>query len=70
MDLFGPMPTRVHVIVVQDSVSRFPANPAETFMKPLGETMKIVYEHKTSKRDELQRYTSASDIITTRKYDV
>ena len=25
VDLFGPMPTRVHVIVVQDSVSRFPA---------------------------------------------
>ena len=29
------------------------ANPAETFMKSLGKTMKIAHENKTSKREAL-----------------
>ena len=118
VDLFGPMPAKDHVIVVQDLASRFPAaklvsstnskhvlpalgdiynnygnpsfqlsdngppfnskdmerfaekrniqlqktpplhpeaNPAETFMKPLGKTMKIAHENKASKREALQQ---------------
>ena len=116
VDLFGPMPDKNHVIVVQDLASRFPAaklvsstnnqqvvpalgeiydnfgnpntqlsdngppfnskemevfaekrdielkktpplhpqaNPAETFMKSLGKTMKIAHENKTSKKEAL-----------------
>ena len=116
VDLFGPMPDKNHVIVVQDLASRFPAaklvsstssrqvlpalsdiydnygnpstqisdngppfnsremelfaqkrdielkktpplhpqaNPAETFMKSLGKTMKIAHEDKTSKKEAL-----------------
>ena len=114
VDLFGPMPNKNHVVVVQDLASRFPvaklvssanakqvlpalgdiydnygnpntqlsdngppfnskemelfaqkrnielkktpplhpqANPAETFMKPLGKTMKIAHQNKTSKKE-------------------
>lgn len=117
VDLFGPMPSNEHVVVVQDMASRFPAaklvsttnskhvlpalgeiynnygnpniqlsdngppfnsadmerfaekrniqlqkipplhpeaNPAETFMKPLGKTMKIAHETKTNKGEALQ----------------
>ena len=116
VDLFGPMPDKNHVVVVQDLASRFPAaklvsstnakqvlpalgdiydnygnpntqlsdngppfnskemelfaqkrnielkktpplhpqaNPAETFMKPLGKTMKIAHQNKTSKKEAL-----------------
>ena len=117
VDLFGPMPSNDHVVVVQDMASRFPAaklvsttnskhvlpalgeiynnygnpniqlsdngppfnsadmerfaekrniqlqkipplhpeaNPAETFMKPLGKTMKIAHETKANKSEALQ----------------
>lgn len=116
VDLFGPMPDKNHVVVVQDLASRFPAaklvtstgarqvlpalgdiynsygnpvtqlsdngppfnsaemehfaekrnielkktpplhpqaNPAETFMKPLGKTMKIAHHNKSSKKEAL-----------------
>ena len=116
VDLFGPMPDKNHVVVVQDLASRFPAaklvtstgarqvlpalgdiynsygnpitqlsdngppfnstamedfarkrnielkkipplhpqaNPVETFMKPLGKTMKIAHHNKSSKKEAL-----------------
>lgn len=118
VDLFGPMPSSNHVIVVQDLSSRYPAaklvsstkaekvipalkdiynnygrpeiqisdngppfnskamtefanenqihlrkipplhpssNPAETFMKPLGKTMKIAHATKTSEKNALEQ---------------
>ena len=117
VDLFGPLPSRNHIIVVQDLASRFPvaklvkstsasavlpalgetydimgnpenqisdngppfnssmmqsfadkrninlqktppyhptANPAETFMKPLGKAMKIAVQNKTPEKKAVQ----------------
>ena len=121
VDLFGPMPSSKHVVVVQDLASRFPAaklvtstaaskvipvlddiydnfgnpekqisdngppfnskemrslatkrgiqlqhipprhpaaNPAETFMKPLGKTMKIAKHTSSSEKEALQNLLS------------
>ena len=118
VDLFGPMPSRNHIVVVQDMASRFPAaklvtstaadkvlpaladiyetygnparqlsdngppfnsykmqkfaeerniqldkipplhpsaNPVETFMKPLGKTMKIAHYNMNSEKKALQK---------------
>ena len=121
VDLFGPMPSKNHVVVVQDLSSKFPAaklvkntsakqvlpvlseiyntygnpakqisdngspfnsaamqefadrrgidlqkipplhpssNPAETFMRPLGKTMKIAHSTNTNENDSLQTLLS------------
>ena len=121
VDLFGPMPSKNHVVVVQDLASKYPAaklvkntsaekvlpilselydtygnptkqisdngspfnsasmqtfadsrginlqkipplhpssNPAETFMRPLGKTMKIAHDSKTNEKEALQTLLS------------